>query len=155
MKHLYIIRHAKSDWSDILLSDHERDLNKRGKKDAPFMAKILDDKDLKIELIISSSATRAQKTAKIFADLLDVKLKIEDSMYEADMDTLLELILDAFKKYDSIALVGHNPTLNGLVEYFHINFTQNIPTCGIVAISFKNKKLDDAKLEFFEYPKKY
>ena len=57
-KTLYISRHAKSDWSDASLSDFERTLNFRGKKDAPFMAKLLKEKDIKPDLILSSPATR-------------------------------------------------------------------------------------------------
>ncbi|WP_268812262.1 SixA phosphatase family protein [Arcobacter defluvii] len=41
MKKLVLIRHAKSDWSNPFLEDFDRALNKRGLKDAPFMAKIL------------------------------------------------------------------------------------------------------------------
>ena len=46
MKRLFIIRHAKSSWKDVTLDDFDRPLNKRGKKDAPFMAKLLKDKSI-------------------------------------------------------------------------------------------------------------
>ena len=41
MKHLYLVRHAKSSWSDTSLPDFDRPLNDRGKKDAPEMARRL------------------------------------------------------------------------------------------------------------------
>ncbi len=64
MKKLHLIRHAKSDWSNPILDDFDRPLNKRGKKNAPFMGKILRDKGVNPDLIISSPAYRARETAK-------------------------------------------------------------------------------------------
>ncbi len=63
MKKLYLIRHAKSDWSNPSLDDFDRPLNKRGKKNAPFMGKILHKKGIYPDLIISSPAYRARTTA--------------------------------------------------------------------------------------------
>jgi phosphohistidine phosphatase len=64
MKILYLLRHAKSSWSNPELTDFQRPLNKQGKKDAPMMGKILANKGVKIDLLISSPAERAKKTAK-------------------------------------------------------------------------------------------
>lgn len=63
-KTLYIARHAKSSWKDMSLSDFERPLNARGKRDAPFMANLLKGKGIHPELILSSPAKRAKKTPK-------------------------------------------------------------------------------------------
>ncbi len=76
MKKLYLIRHAKSSWDYPGLNDHERPLNKRGERDAPFMAKILKEKKVKPDLILSSTAVRALEFAKKIADELDYKKKI-------------------------------------------------------------------------------
>ena len=67
MKTVFLIRHAKSDWGEPSLSDFDRPLNERGKKDAPVMAQRLLDKKIKIDAFISSPAKRAGKTARIFA----------------------------------------------------------------------------------------
>ena len=58
-KILLIIRHAKSSWEVGTLSDFDRPLNDRGKKDAPMMAKRLLDKKIKIDAFVSSPAKRA------------------------------------------------------------------------------------------------
>jgi len=52
MKIIYLARHAKSYWGNQSLSDFDRPLNKRGKLDAPFMGKILNEKKIKPELMI-------------------------------------------------------------------------------------------------------
>ena len=67
MKKLLLLRHAKSSWSDDGLPDHDRPLNKRGKKTAPQMGRLLVERDLVPDLIVSSSAKRARKTAEAVA----------------------------------------------------------------------------------------
>ena len=68
IKKLYIIRHAKSDWSDDTLKDFDRPLNKRGLKNAPFMGSLLKNKNINPDLILSSPALRAITTAEIIAN---------------------------------------------------------------------------------------
>jgi phosphohistidine phosphatase len=67
LKTLLLVRHAKSDWNDASLSDFDRPLNERGKRDAPAMAHRLLDKKIAIDAFISSPAKRARKTASIFS----------------------------------------------------------------------------------------
>ncbi len=75
MKTLLLVRHAKSSWNDLTLSDFDRPLNDRGKDDAPQMAKRIKDKKIKIDLFISSPAKRAKKTANIFMEIFDENKK--------------------------------------------------------------------------------
>jgi phosphohistidine phosphatase len=63
MKTIIIIRHAKSSWSDLRLDDFDRPLNKRGKRNAPFMGQKLKEKKIMPDIILSSPAKRARKTA--------------------------------------------------------------------------------------------
>jgi phosphohistidine phosphatase len=67
IKTLLILRHAKSSWKFPDLADHDRPLNKRGKRDAPKIGNLLKEKDLVPDLIISSTAVRAKRTAKMVA----------------------------------------------------------------------------------------
>ena len=67
MKTLLVLRHAKSSWKDANLEDHDRPLNKRGKKTAPKMGKLIKDEKLVPDLMISSTALRAKKTAEAVA----------------------------------------------------------------------------------------
>ena len=83
MKELILIRHAKSSWSNPLLEDFERPLNKRGERDAPFMAKILKQKEINPDLIISSPSKRTKDTLDFFIKEFDYKGEIifEESIY--------------------------------------------------------------------------
>src|SRR5687768_14565502 len=98
MKTVLLVRHAKSSWDDISLSDFDRPLNDRGKKNAPEMAERLSNKDVPIDAFISSPAKRAKKTAEVFAkaykhDKEDVILV--PSLYEAQPENFLKAIEDA------------------------------------------------------------
>ena len=70
MKTLYIIRHAKSSWENPTMSDLDRPLNERGKRDAPRMGKRLKEKAIHPTVLISSPAKRAFGTAKRIAEVL-------------------------------------------------------------------------------------
>ena len=161
MKKLFIIRHAKSSWKDVTLDDFDRPLNKRGKRDAPFMAKLLKDKGITSDLILSSPANRAKTTANIIAKELEIenKLLFKENIYESSLSTLINCIKKADNNNHIIFIIGHNPSLNALAYEF-VDFDENIPTTGIVEIEFSIDNWKDiseynSKLISFEYPKKY
>ena len=68
MKTLLVLRHAKSSWNDPALDDHERPLNKRGRRDAPRMGALVREYGLIPDLVISSDAVRARLTAEAVAE---------------------------------------------------------------------------------------
>jgi phosphohistidine phosphatase len=161
MKTLILVRHAKSDWSEAGMSDIERPLNERGKKDAPEMARRLRKKGVKIDAFISSPAKRAFRTARFFAEEFDVKkddIQVEKVLYGA-LTSQFEQVVAAMKdKDDTIALFSHNP---GITEYANTLcevHTDNMPTSSVFAVQADVAKWQDfTKAEkmflFFDYPK--
>jgi phosphohistidine phosphatase len=161
MKTLILVRHAKSDWSGDALSDSERPLNERGKKDAPEMAKRLKKKGLKIDAFISSPAKRAKKTAKYFADEFGVdkdSILVEPKLYGAlpsGFETVIALLDD---KKDTIVVFSHNPGITNFSNTLTNVHTDNIPTCGIFAVQAAVKHWNEFKMAeksflFYDYPK--
>ena len=75
MKTIYLVRHAKSSWKYPNLDDFERPLNKRGRKNAPFMGTILKKLKVAPDLILSSPANRASMTARVIADKISYPLE--------------------------------------------------------------------------------
>ena len=162
MKNLYLIRHAKSDWSDKSKSDFERGLNKRGQRAIFTIADALKTKKVMPDLILSSSAKRAKLTAKGLAKELGYtgEIKYHNTLYMAEAEEVLTLIQDIDDKYNTIFLVGHNPESTELSNRMTNAYINNIPTLGIVAIqlsieSWKNLKPAEGKLTFFIYPKMF
>ena len=84
---LILVRHAKSSWKEPYTSDFDRPLNGRGKKDAPVMAERLAEAGAAPDIIVTSPARRARKTARIIARGLDYprkNVREEPRIYEAD-----------------------------------------------------------------------
>ena len=159
-KTLYIIRHAKSSWKDLSLDDFDRTLNKRGKSDAPLMGIRLEEQNVLPDLIISSSAKRTKKTAKIIAKILKYKNDIiyTRELYESSVDAMHSILVEINDENNTVFLVGHNTGINGFVQEY-INLQENVPTSGIVEIEFDCDKWSEisttnAKLISFDYPKK-
>jgi phosphohistidine phosphatase len=165
MKTLLLIRHAKSSWDNEGLSDFERPLNQRGKKDAPRMAKRLKEKLVTPDIVLTSPALRALDTCLEFVKILGfdkVKIKTEKSLYHASEDQLLSVvksIKDRDRDDDEIALLfGHNPGITEFANSLLNIHIDNIPTCGIVAATLNIESWKDANwgcgtLKFYDFPK--
>ncbi|HOI30395.1 MAG TPA: histidine phosphatase family protein [Melioribacteraceae bacterium] len=163
MKKLFLIRHAKSSWGESGLTDYERPLNKRGERDAPFMAQLLKKEKINPDAVYSSPALRAITTAEIFAGEIGFDLKkiiIDDSIYDSgirELETIVQKISESYKK---VFLFGHNPAITLYANHLGNKLVTNIPTCGIVGIEFyveswKDVERGKGKTFFFEFPKKY
>lgn len=154
-----LIRHAKSDWSHAGLSDYDRPLNERGKKNAPEMASRLKEKGLIPEHIVSSGAKRAKSTAKIFAEKLNIQeIEYDERIYAASEYDLLRVINDLPDRYAFVAVFGHNPTITELSNHLADAYLSNIPTCGLAFIEFPLDTWAEisggtGKLILYDYPK--
>jgi len=163
MKKIYLIRHAKSSWKDETLDDFERTLNGRGKRDVAFMGKRLKMFNVMPDIIYTSPAKRAEKTAKELASEINCekkKIKSIDSLYESSYEQYMELIHSIDDTNSSIFIIAHNPTITEVGERLSGAILSNIPTCAIVCISFEVESFKEITEEsghilFFDYPKKH
>lgn len=151
MSHLlYLLRHAKSDWKKEAATDYERPLSRRGLSNAPKMAAWLAKQANKPETIISSPALRAYQTALIFSHALDIKAKdvrFDHRIYEAGLDTLLEIIRTLPDDEKSVLLIGHNPGLDFLLQVLckqaeHGADGKLMTTCAIAKIAVESRWQD-------------
>ena len=117
MKTLLVLRHAKSSWKYPNLSDYDRPLNARGKRDAPRMGIHLREHGLVPDLILSSAAKRARKTAKKVAKTAGYNGKIKklETLYGAVTGVYFETLEALPNTYQRVMVVGHNPTMEHLV----------------------------------------
>lgn len=161
MKTLLLVRHAKSSWDDAGQEDFDRPLNERGKKDAPEMAKRVRVKLASADLIVSSTARRAHKTAKIFAETFGIAkeaISLQDSLYLASAATIYGTIAALPPDADTVLLFGHNP---GITEYANMLSNvriDNMPTCSVFAVAaditgWQEWGAAAKQFLFFDYPK--
>jgi phosphohistidine phosphatase len=150
-----LIRHAKSSWKELGLSDYERPLNERGRRNLPLMAAHF-AQDVCIDHIITSGAKRALVTAKAFAKAVQCDLHVNDALYDASEHNLLMVIEQAIEAYDRVVIVGHNPSLTLVAEYLTGEYVGNIPTAGVFGMELVLPLTEgSAKKIYWEYPKKY
>jgi len=118
MKTLLILRHAKSDWGNSQLSDHERPLNGRGSYDAPRMGAWLKQQGMVPELIISSTAVRALTTAELVAQGCDFEgeLRLTNDLYLAGPPTYIDTLNQLPNDSERVMVVGHNPGMESLLS---------------------------------------
>ena len=161
MKTIYIVRHAKSSWDISDMPDEKRPLLEKGKKRTKRVIDYLHGHDIKVDYIISSHAVRALETAKIIAHALNYPtedIKIDKKVYYASGNSLYDQFYDMPSRYNSIMIVGHNPSLTDFANQFLKEPIENLPTSGIVSITFDTEKWEEIplakrKTNFILFPK--
>ncbi|MBT8041552.1 MAG: histidine phosphatase family protein [Kiritimatiellales bacterium] len=154
-KTLYLVRHAKSDWSTDM-NDFQRPLNKRGRRDAPEMGRRLIKHHASPDSIVCSPAKRAIETA----ELLNLGSAVYDeSIYEASVDALLKIIRSLDDHHNSAMLIGHNPAMTWLARELSGSHIENLPTCAVVTIRlatrhWKKAGTCPARMLDLDYPRK-
>ncbi|MET7639057.1 histidine phosphatase family protein [Streptomyces sp. NPDC005438] len=115
-RRIVILRHAKADWPEV--SDHERPLADRGRKDAPVAGAWLASQDIVPELTLCSTATRARETWKLVAPELPRRPRTvyEDRLYDASLGQLIEVVNEAPEEVNTLMVVGHNPGVHALAD---------------------------------------
>jgi len=134
MKTLYLVRHAKSDWGDPLLDDHDRPLNERGLRDAPAMGHRLAERGVRPDRIVTSTAVRARSTARLLARTLGVgddHVVEEPRLYGATGSGILAVASTLDDALDSAMLAGHNPGMSDAVGELTGEWVE-LPTCAVV-----------------------
>lgn len=163
MKTVYFVRHAKSSWQDMSLPDHDRPLNKRGKRDAPYMAEQMLTMELRADLMLTSSARRARATARFFRksqDLPKERLLVDKRLYHASIETVLQVIQELPDDLHVIYLFAHNPGLTYIANHFSTKMIDNVPTTGIIKVvsqsmQWINFDPNSAVMKAFYYPKMF
>lgn len=133
---LSLVRHAKSSWDSPDLSDFERPLNERGRRDAPQMALRLREAGLQPDRLLSSPALRAISTARIFAEQLGIALdeiQLDSRIYDASLATLIEVLRGSSAGATHLMMFGHNPGFSDLVSLLSEPF-EELPTCAVVVL---------------------
>lgn len=162
MKHLkvlHVARHAKSSWDNDGIADIDRTLKSRGIKNAYEISRKLKLNNLIPERIISSPANRALHTAIIFARVFEfplAKLEINDSLYESRTEDIVDIIRELDDRCNSVMIFAHNPDVTDLVNKFIKIPVDNIPTSGVVTLTFSahewsgidRKNLENQELNF-------
>ncbi len=145
MKTLFLLRHAKSSWSEPGLADFDRPLNARGRRAAPLIARHLAHGGLLPGLILCSAARRTRETLALMLPCLarDAVVRIESGLYGADAGTLLRRLRRIEAEVDCVLVIAHNPGLEDLAagicgggpEPMRRRMDEKFPTAALAAFA--------------------
>jgi len=119
MLRLLLLRHAKSDWSDPALGDHDRPLSGRGLKAAPRVAAVMARKGYIPALCLTSTALRAGNTVDLVLAGLpgsgDVPVRRLAALYDFGSGReVRDAIAENGGNTSPLLVVGHNPAFHAL-----------------------------------------
>lgn len=162
MKHLILLRHAKSSWRNASLDDADRPLAERGERDAPRMGERLRSRGAQPTLLLTSPARRALRTAEIIGRALGLALRqtrTVPELYLASPAAIREVLAAQDDAHGCVLLVGHNPGLTDLVNELLPGLgLDDLPTAGVVGVDLAGATWVAAarmrgQLSYFDYPK--
>ncbi len=168
MKSLFLLRHAKSDWSDNSVDDHDRDLAHRGERAAAAMGQYLSQAGVEPDLALCSTAMRARRTWEVLSANwpLAPNVEFERGLYLAGSTGLLNRLKKVDPGLDSVLIIGHNPDIEKLILGVAgkgkgdslARAADKVPTCAFAELTLKGETWSDfepgtAVLEKFVAPK--
>ena len=160
MKKLFIMRHAKSDWGASFEADHDRPLARRGEKAARRIGRFLSENDSAPELIISSTATRAQTTAVLASEAggWSCQIRTDSNLYSAGIEDVLDVVAGVEPGVGSLLIAGHEPTSSMLVSWLIGGGRVGMPTAAVACLDFPHGDWTDlaqgtCELRWFITPK--
>jgi len=136
MTTLVLVRHAKSDWGEPGLDDHDRPLNDRGLRDAPVLAARLAATGLRLDAVLSSTALRARTTAGFFGAAFGLEPELDPGLYGAPAATLLRAASE--RGVSAVMIVAHDPGMTALAERLSDGRIGHMPTCAVATFTWSS-----------------
>jgi phosphohistidine phosphatase len=147
MPTLFLLRHAKSDWSDHGAADIDRPLSSRGERAAALIAQAIADRDLIPDLVLCSPARRTRETLAALQPVLGnaVPVRITEGLYEPASGNYRAIVEEESAGAERLMVIGHNPAIHATATLFagkgdagllH-SLSEKFPTGALAVIDFK------------------
>ncbi|HEY3430070.1 MAG TPA: phosphohistidine phosphatase SixA [Cyclobacteriaceae bacterium] len=136
---LYLMRHAQSADKQPGQPDKERELTQQGVQDAMLAGKYLQHQKINLDLLLCSTAVRANRTAELIIESINLdsnKVQFEDELYTASVRTFLALITQLDDSAGSVMCIGHNPVISYLAELLTKAEIGDMPPAAMTIIRF-------------------
>ncbi len=134
-RRLIVMRHAKSDWANPALSDHDRPLNERGCRTAPLMGRHFVDSQIAPAAVIASTAVRVRETLALMLSEWSYEPEVffEQALYLASAETLASHVRGLHDQWTEAMIVGHNPGLTDFASRL-AGRPLEMPTAAVVIV---------------------
>ncbi len=156
MKRLILFRHGKTERHALSGEDFDRRLTVRGCEDSHLMGKVLAEAGFVPDLVLVSSAARAQETwAAVKPAFPGVAAEVRPELYNSDERDLLR----AARKADAqaVMIVAHNPGMHALTAALveetgdaalEAKMRDGFPTAGMSVFDFDGERVTARALFF-------
>lgn len=143
-KTLLLMRHAKSSWDDPDLKDHDRPLNKRGRRGATAMGQLIAREAFPIEQILCSTSVRTRETIdRVFRELTQrPKVEYRSELYCASANQIVEVLRHIEQDPQYLMVIAHNPGLEDLLAQL-TGELQHFPTAALALIELPIERWDE------------
>ncbi len=160
VKTIYLLRHAKSDHSDGSLTDKQRPLNERGKRDSLLMGKAIPNLiNSNTTWVGSSTSVRTRQTlSPLYGSWIrENDIHWKDDLYAFSSGNYHDTLKSIPEEYDQCLICGHNPSIEEFIEEL-TGATCRIGTSFLICIesyagSWKNITYDSGTLRWILSPK--
>lgn len=160
VRNLILVRHAEATQGGAGAKDIERELTAKGHRDAPRIGRYFYENQILPDMILCSTAQRAQSTAELMAEQLKYELSqlsYVEELYNASVRTLLSTVNQADDTWNTLLLVGHNPAISYLSEYLSGEAIGSMEPGGYVQMEFevdswKEVSQDSGKFIIYQTP---
>jgi len=149
-------RFEKSIWSLAVST-----MNERGKRDAHAAGLKLLNRQLIPDLFLVSPSRRTRSTAKRILQELNCSkdmMRIDDRIYQNRLNILISVLKGIGDQFESVLLIGHNPSVTELSQYLSMNALDEMPTSAIAAFDLDISSWSEigkatSSLIFYDFPK--
>lgn len=119
LRRLIVMRHAKSSWKSEAVEDHDRPLNKRGRRDSPVIAGHLQEIGWAPEVVLSSDSARTTETLHCMIDAFQPRPRVDflRGLYHGGIHELREAAARVSSEVGTVLALGHNPGWEDAVHW--------------------------------------
>ena len=138
-KILSIFRHAEAE-QHSRFSDHQRPLSRAGMADAEHMAEHLTAMVTPVDMVFCSDSRRTLETLQILNQVLSIapeQIISDPNLYLASSAGLIARVEALSNQWQHVALVGHNPGLTTLSNFYTGDELCDLPTGSHYCVGFE------------------
>lgn len=138
---MYVLRHTKSSWDDASLADYDRPLAPRGVRDGKRLARHIAEAGIRPDVVLCSSARRAQQTLAFVAGSLGAPaVRMLDELYGADVADVIAIVHQLDEACSTVLVIGHNPCLAELAQV-----DTKFPTGALATLRWDAERWEDVR----------
>jgi phosphohistidine phosphatase len=151
LKTLFLLRHCEANQFDEKTTDHNKELNEKGKNEAILLKKWFEDNNINFDFILSSTARRTLETTYLLFDNIKDKVNKKKELYLCGYKEIIKELKLLDNNLNNTLVVGHEPSISETLRFLIASFRPDLgyvsnslyPTGGLAILHFSIKSWTD------------